>query len=156
MIRNIRAEDYNDIISVINDWWGGRRMADMLPKLFFVHFRDTGFVVEEDGKVVGFLVGFISQSRPQEAYIHFVGIHPDHRKQGLARRLYVEFFKAVKEKGCDTVRCVTSPVNRTSIAYHTSIGFEIEQGDGSIDGVPVHRNYDGRGGDRVLFIRSLS
>ena len=37
-IRNAEPSDYPPIISVINEWWGGRNMADILPKLFFVHF----------------------------------------------------------------------------------------------------------------------
>ena len=39
-------------------------MVDMLPKLFFVHFRDTSFVAERNGELSGFLVGFLSQSEP--------------------------------------------------------------------------------------------
>lgn len=48
-IRNAEASDYLPIISVVNAWWDGRNMRDMLPKLFFVHFRQTSFVAEADG-----------------------------------------------------------------------------------------------------------
>ena len=51
-------------------------MVDMLPKLFFVHFRDTSFVAERNGELAGFLVGFLSQSEPDAAYVHFVGGQP--------------------------------------------------------------------------------
>ena len=51
-------------------------MAAMLPKLFFVHFRDTSFVAEDDGGSPGFLCGFRSQTFDDEAYIHFVGVDP--------------------------------------------------------------------------------
>lgn len=46
-IRHAEASDYGSIIAVLNDWWDGRSMADMLPKVFFVHFRDTSFVAEQ-------------------------------------------------------------------------------------------------------------
>ena len=82
-IRNVQSADYSPIISVLNDWWGGRKMSDMLPKLFFVHFSETSFIIEQDNKIHGFLIGFLSQTFADEAYIHFVGIHPDYRKQGL-------------------------------------------------------------------------
>nr|WP_283249450.1 GNAT family N-acetyltransferase [Bacillus sp. FJAT-49736] len=155
MIRNIQSSDYKKIISVVDMWWGGRRMSDMLPKLFFVHFQQTSFVVVEDGDIVGFLVGFQSQTYSKEAYIHFVGVHPEYRKAGVARELYERFFEIGKQLGCDTVRCVTSPVNKTSIAYHTRMGFVMEEGDALQDGVPVHTDYDGRGGSRVLFVKKL-
>ncbi len=154
-IRNIQDQDYASIISVINDWWGGRQMADMLPKLFFVHFQPTSFIAEENGERVAFLVGFLSQTFPGEAYIHFVGVHPDKRKDGVGRLLYHHFFDAVKQRGAHTVRCITSPVNKTSIAFHTKLGFAIEQGDKIVDGVSVASNYDGRGNDRVVFMKSI-
>jgi GNAT superfamily N-acetyltransferase len=127
-IRALRPSDYRPVISVIDDWWGGRHMADMLPRPFFEHFTDTSFAAERDGELVGFLVGFKSQSRRGEAYIHFVGIHPDERGRGLGRRLYERFFAAVR--GCEVVRAVTSPVNRGSVEFHRRMGFEVDHGDG--------------------------
>jgi predicted GNAT superfamily acetyltransferase len=142
-------------MAVIDDWWGGRPMADMLPRLFFEHFTDTSFVAERDGELAGFLVGFRSQSRPAEAYIHFVGIHPAERGRGLGRQLYERFFDAVRARGCAEVHAVTSPVNRGSIAFHQRMGFAIEPGEARVDGVPVTVGYDGDGQDRVRFVRPL-
>jgi GNAT superfamily N-acetyltransferase len=154
-IRNVEPSDYLPIISVIDSWWGGRHMADMLPKLFFVHFRDTSFIAEEDGTRLGFLIGFISQTRPDEAYIHFVGVHPDHRKRGIGEALYERFFETVNARGCTTVHCVTSPVNKGSIAFHTRMGFTMEAGDAAVDGLPVKLDYDGAGQGRVCFVKHL-
>lgn len=125
----------------------------MLPKLFFVHFRDSTFVAELNGKPVGFVSGFWSQTYPDEAYIHFVGVDPQTRGQGVGRLLYERFFAAAEQAGRRIVRCVTSPTNKTSIAFHQQLGFTLETGDGQVDGVPVKKGYDGRGGDRVLFVK---
>ncbi|MEX3618820.1 hypothetical protein [Paenibacillus glucanolyticus] len=38
----------------------------------FDHFQDTGFIVEENGAMLGFLIGFLSQSRNEAAYIHLL------------------------------------------------------------------------------------
>jgi L-amino acid N-acyltransferase YncA len=127
----------------------------MLPRLFFEHFTDISFAAERDGELTGFLVGFRSQSRPGQAYIHFVGIHPGERGRGLGRQLYARFFDAVRAQGCGEVHAVTSPVNRGSIAFHQRMGFAIEPGDGQADGVPVAVGYDGDGQDRVRFVRHL-
>ncbi len=130
-------------------------MSDMLPKLFFVHFTTTSFVAEEDGFIMGFIVGFLSQSNPEESYIHFLGVHPDFRKRGIARELYGQFFKSVRAKGCRLVKCVTSTVNKTSIAFHIALGFQVEPGDAQIDGMTCHSDYDGPGEHRVLFVKSV-
>ena len=44
------------------------------------------------------------------------------------------------------MRCVTSPVNERSVAFHRALGFEVER---------IAENYDGRGGDRVLMAKRL-
>jgi ribosomal protein S18 acetylase RimI-like enzyme len=155
-IRQIRPSDYQPVISVIDGWWNGRHMADMLPRLFFEHFTDTSFAAERDGELAGFLVGFLSQSRPGEAYIHFVGIHPAERGRGLGRQLYQHFFAAVQDRGANLVRAVTAPVNQGSVRFHQQMGFGIELGDKHIDGVPVAAGYDGDGQDRVRFIKRLT
>jgi len=155
IIRSLDESDFIPIISVVDEWWAGRQMTDMLPKLFFTHFKDTSFIIETDGKIVAFLIGFVSQSYSNEAYIHFVGVHPDYRKQGLGRKLYESFFDKVATKGCSIVRSITSPVNKGSICFHTSMGFQIAEGGSLVNGILINTNYDGPGKDRVLFSRQL-
>jgi len=154
-LRFVKGSDYYAISPLINEWWGGRNMSDMLPKLFFDHFANTSFILEDEEQIVGFLIGFLSQTHSEEAYIHFVGVHPSYRKQNLGKKLYEEFFKVVQENGRNIVRCVTSPVNKVSIAYHTKMGFKIENGDQMIKGISIHQGYDGPNQDRVLFVKEL-
>lgn len=154
-IREAEPSDYPHLISVINAWWGGRNMVDMLPKLFFVHFRQTSFVAESDGKRVGVLIGFLSQTFDNEAYIHFAGVHPEFRKKGVGRSLYAHFLEVVQSLGRDIVRCVTSPINKPSIAFHQRMGFRIEPGTKTADGIPVAGDYDGKGNDRVVFRKQI-
>jgi predicted N-acetyltransferase YhbS len=155
LIRHVEPSDYPPIIAVVDEWWGGRRMADMLPKLFFVHFRPTSFVAENNGEIVGFVIGFVSHTFPEEAYIHFVGVHPEFRKIGLAGTLYEIFFASVSKLGCRSVQCVTSPINKGSIHFHHRMGFTAKDSEKIVDGVPVVEGYDGKGEDRVLFFKIL-
>jgi ribosomal protein S18 acetylase RimI-like enzyme len=145
-IRHAEPEDHGRVMDVLDDWWGGRCMRDMLPRLFFVHFRETSFVAERDGELAGFLVGFLSQTKPEEAYVHFAGVDPEERGSGLGRELYERFFAAARTHGRRTVSCVTSPANEGSLAFHAAIGFE--------PSLP-RPDYDGPGEDRVVLTRSL-
>ena len=121
-------------------------MAEMLPRLFFVHFRDTSFVAERDGELAGFLVGFLSPARREEAYVHFVGVSPAERGSGLGRELYERFFAVARADGRSRVSCVTSPANRGSLAFHVALGFEPSK---------PQADYDGPGEDRVVLTRPL-
>jgi ribosomal protein S18 acetylase RimI-like enzyme len=142
-IRHAEPGDHQRVVAVIDDWWGGRAMAAMLPKLFFVHFRDTSFVCEH-GALAGFLCGFRSQTFPDEAYVHFVGVDPVARGAGVGRALYERFFAAVAPR--TVVRAVTSPVNERSVAFHQALGFELERSDPA---------YDGAGEPRLLLVKRL-
>jgi ribosomal protein S18 acetylase RimI-like enzyme len=147
-IRHAQPSDYGRVIGRVNAWWRGREMAPMLPQLFFLHFEGTSFVADrEDGQLAGFLIGFFSQTDPSEAYIHFVGVAPEQRGEGLGRELYERFFDAVRADGRAVVRCVTSPQNGGSVAFHEALGFEVER---------VAHDYDGPGEDRVLFVKRLA
>jgi ribosomal protein S18 acetylase RimI-like enzyme len=144
VIRYAEPADYGRVIAVVDEWWGGRQMAPMLPRLFFVHFRDTSFIAEDERGLAGFLCGFRSQTFDDEAYVHFAGVDPSRRGEGLGRALYERFFQAVRPRS--VVRAVTSPVNERSVAFHRALGFEVEA---------VDERYDGRGEARVLLVKTL-
>lgn len=156
ILRPLDAQDYHAIIRVADDWWGGRPISSILLRPFFEHLQPTSFALEEDGALAGFLIGFQSQTARTQAYIHAVGIDPQRRGQGLGHQLYHHFFAVVSQFGGHEVRCITSRVNKSSIAFHTQMGFEILPGDAHVDGVAVTTNYDGHGGARVLFRRHLA
>jgi ribosomal protein S18 acetylase RimI-like enzyme len=129
-IRPARSADHARIVAVLDSWWGGRRMAALLPSLFLEHFAGTSLVAEtDDGALAGFLVGFDSPDHPCEAYVHFVGVNPSLRGSGLGRELHETFADGGRARGITAVRCVTSTLNTASVAFHTSIGFVVDGSD---------------------------
>lgn len=154
-IRPLRAEDYAAVNAVVDDWWGGRPMRAMLPRLFFEHFGSSSFAIDGPEGIEAFLIGFVSQSDPAVAYIHFIGVDPASRSGGIGRALYQRFFQTVRARGCRQVRCLTSPVNSGSIDFHRKMGFELLPGDGEVDGVAVHLHHSGEGQHRVCFRKWL-
>jgi GNAT superfamily N-acetyltransferase len=154
-LRHAHPTDYDPVLAVIDSWWDGRPMRSRLSHVFFSHFAPTSFVLEGDGELIGFLLGFLSQTHPEEAYVHFVGIHPDYRRLGLGRRLYERFFVAAQMHGRRWVRSITAPSNELSIAFHRGMGFEPLHGDVLVSGLPVWLDYAGAGGHRVVFRRVI-
>ena len=157
-IRRPRESDYAVIMEAIPRWWrtpNANRVGDMLPRLFLQHFTDTSWLIEaESGELGAFLIGFYSPSKPEVAYIHFVGVDPELRGTGVARMMYELFFEEAKDAGRSEVRAVTGPFNAESQAFHTSLGFTMH-GDTSIDGVMAYEDYDGPGDHRVTMSRPL-
>ncbi|MFI9047785.1 GNAT family N-acetyltransferase [Streptomyces sp. NPDC053427] len=163
-LRRPAGSDHPRLQVALAEWWGGQGGAAgalqrqlLVPRLFLQHFAETSCLVERaDGTLHAFLIGFLSQTEPKAAYIHFVGVHPEGQRSGVGSALYHRFFDTVRALDRTQVRCITSPTNHNSIAYHTRMGFRLEPGDHVDDhGVPVHRDYDGPGLDRVSFVRDL-
>lgn len=141
LIRAAVPEDHARIQAVCDDWWG-KPVAHILPRLFLDHFHTTSLTAEVDGDLAGFLVGFPSHDRPDEFYVHFTAVSPDHRGLGLGREMYRRFTDRVRADGRSVVRAITSPTNERSIAFHRSLGFTV---------TGPHPDHDGPGVDRVCF-----
>ncbi len=153
--RKAKSSDHDSVIAALQSWWGGRDLTAMLPKLFLNHFNDTSFMIEKRGQMIGFLIGFMSPALKNEAYVHFMGIHPDFRNKGLGKTVYEHFFKICRNQNRRVIRACTSPVNKGSVAFHQKIGFRVESGDDEIDGLPVTRNYNRPGDHKVLFTKFI-
>ena len=150
--------DHREVVAQVDDWWGGRKVHQLLPRLWFQHFTGTSWIAEDaEGRLVGFLVGFVSPDRPDEAYIHMVGTSPNHRGVGLARALYERFFDDGRARGVRRVSAVTWPGNRVSVGFHRAMGFRPSEGPGTqnLYGTPAYPDYDAEGDDRVVFSREL-
>jgi ribosomal protein S18 acetylase RimI-like enzyme len=106
---------------------------------------------------VGFLVGFVSPDRPDEAYVHMIATSPNHRGAGLGRALYERFFEDMRARGVGRVSAITWPGNRASVAFHRAMGFAPADGPGTqnLYGTPAYPDYDAEGDDRVVFSRTL-
>ncbi len=122
-LRRPTEADHPVLVAQVDDWWGGRKLHQLLPRLWLQHFTGTSWVAEDgDGRLVGFLIGFISPDRPGEAYIHMVGTSPNHRGAGLGRMLYERFFEDVRERAC-------TPRERRHLARQPDVR-RVPSGDG--------------------------
>jgi ribosomal protein S18 acetylase RimI-like enzyme len=163
VLRQAREEDYDAVALALQTWWtqpgmserGARERAALVPRLWLQHFANTSLVAAQEGRFVGFLIGFLSQDRPKEGYIHFVGVAPDARRAGVGRRLYARFFETCERAGRTRVRCITSPENTLSIAFHTAMAFQVEPGTEGTGPMLAKAHYAGPNVHRVAFVREL-
>lgn len=150
--------DHVRLIGLVDEWWGGRKVQHLLPRLWLQHFSGTSWIAEDaGGAAIGFLVGFISPDHPDQAYIHMVGTSPNNRNAGLGRALCERFFDDVRARGVRRVTAITWPANRVSVGFHRAMGFTPHDGPGTqrLYGTPAFPDYDAEGDDRTVFIRDL-
>lgn len=150
--------DYPGIVRVIDDWWGGRKVDVLLPRLWLQHFTGTSWLAEtDDGRLAGFLIGFHSPDQADVAYCRLVGTNPNLRSRGIGRALYERFFGDARDAGRHQVQTIMWPGNRVSIAFHRALGFEVEAGPGSqnLYGTPAQAGYDFDREDRAILVRAV-
>jgi ribosomal protein S18 acetylase RimI-like enzyme len=142
--RGIRKDDYDYIVSVLDRWWGGPSGERAHP-VYFYELGQDALIVEEDEQVMGFLLGFVTQSAPPVGYVHLVGINPDFRRRGVGQMLYGRFAERCREAGAVRLKAITTVGNEGSIRFHEALGFERR----------TEPDYAGPGRARVVFTKDL-
>lgn len=143
-IKICSKEDFDQILTDISDFWGSDRTLHLHHPMFVYEFGNSAYVVKENNTVIAYLFGFISQTAPV-AYIHLSAVRQLHQRKGLGHKLYNHFIEFAKSKGCKTLKAVTSPNNKQSIAFHEKFGMSSA----------IVNNYSGIGIDRIVFKKSI-
>lgn len=147
-IRGITKSDWDHIVSVLDRWWGGPS-RDLAHPMLFYELGALALVAEEEGSISGFLLGFLAEPTPggltqeRTAYVHLVGIHPDHRRHGVGKRLYEVFLERAAALGATRAKAITNVGNEGSVRFHEALGFEVTE----------DANYAGPGRARIVFVR---
>lgn len=145
--------DYDQIRRDITDFWENDRALALHHPIFLYEFGNSAFVIRDGETVAAYLLGFISQTEPI-GYVQFLAVRPAYRGRGLATRLYEHFTEFARARGCTGLKAFTRPVNAGSIAFHRSIGMEL-QGEPDENGILVVRDYAGPGEHRVVFRKTI-
>ena len=148
-IRGITKADYAFIVSVLDKWWGGPS-RELAHPLFYYELGHEALIAEIDGEVAGFLLGFHVRSHEdpdarQVAYIHMVGIHPDHRRRGVGKDLYEHFTERARVAGAVRLKAITNVGNEGSIDFHRALGFDVVEDP----------DYAGTSRARIVFTKEL-
>src|SRR5262245_26116438 len=153
--RPLAKADYDEIVQVIDRWWGGPTSALAHP-IFFYELGRMARVVESDGHLVGFLFGFVctdpvyvggsagsaasagpapkppvhdgpSAPRAPVGYVHLVGIHPDYRRRGVGKLLYASFEDDCRREGVKELKALTTLGNEASVRFHQALGWSVAE-----------------------------
>jgi GNAT superfamily N-acetyltransferase len=142
--RKITKADFDEIVQVIDRWWGGP-ISTMAHPIFFYELGENALIAEKDGRLIGFLLGFIVFKAPKTGYVHLVGIHPDFRRQGVGRILYERFTEHCRSLSCLRMKAITTTGNEGSIRFHQGVGWTSEEVE----------DYAGPDRKRIVFTKEL-
>jgi GNAT superfamily N-acetyltransferase len=144
-VRSMAKPDYDQVVEVIDRWWGGP-VAQQAHPVFFHELGDTALVAMSEGELVGFVLGFVAPTVPPVGYVHLAGVRPDFQRRGLGHLLYDRFCATCRARGVALVRAITTEANEGSRKFHLALGFNEK----------VDPDYAGKGRARVVFERALT
>jgi ribosomal protein S18 acetylase RimI-like enzyme len=166
-IRTAREEDFMAMAKLAAKCSPMALERNSIYHIFTTFFQNTVFVAEFQGietditnknRLIGFLLGFKSQSNPEEAYIHLLCIDPKYRRKGIAPMLIKKFLKVVNDMGCKRVSLITKPINKRAIDFYEKLGFQKNIGFKTLNikGINVVKDYNGTGEHMVVFQKIIS
>lgn len=143
VVRSITKQDFDYIVSVFDAWWGGPTTERASP-FFFHELGEHALIAEQDGRVVGFLLG-LGVPTQGVGYVHLVGIDPNARRHGVGKRLYQHFEEACRQTGFKQLKAIGMVGHEASWKFHTALGFEARE----------ISDYAGPGRARMVFTKAL-
>ncbi len=129
IIRSLLKDDLDAIARIDERVLGESRREYWQRKLESLGTKATqaSFVVELEGKVVGFILGDISGWEfgvPDTiGWIDTIGVDPDYQKRGLAKALAGELIKSLKGVGVKTIYTLVSWNDWDLLQFFHSMGF---------------------------------
>lgn len=143
IIRGITKRDFDYVVTVFDDWWGGPSSERASP-FFFHELGRYALIAEEDERVVGFLLGLVAAGS-KTGYVHLVGIDPRFRRRGVGKRLYQHFQSSCREAGLEELKAIGMVGHEGSLRFHTALAFDVREVS----------DYAGPGRARVVFTKPL-
>lgn len=104
----------------------GVSSADEPDAIRFYLERNPGmsFVALAEGQLVGTI---LCGHDGRRGYIHHVAVHPDYRRQGIARQLVDHGLAALKEIGIRKCHLFIFPQNQSGIAFWETVGWDFRE-----------------------------
>ncbi len=132
-IRKCRMEDLDEIYEI-------ERLSFSYPYppfIFYSYLNKLFFVVEENGKIVGYIIG----DRERNLIVS-IAVHPDYRRKGYGRKLMEYLLKHMHGEVILQVR----KSNKGAIEFYKKLGFKVKK---------EIRNYYMDGEDAILMVRMI-
>ncbi len=78
-------------------------------------------VAEKEGKIEGLAQGKVN--RRGYSWLGFMGVSPDHKRQGIGRALLSRFIEESRRSDCTKVSLNTAPCLKPAIKLYADVGF---------------------------------
>lgn len=126
LIRSFRLGDYSAITRIWDETGLNHTETESLDALAkqLAWDSDLVMVAEQDGEVVGVVVGTIDGTR---AYFYRLAVLPEMQGTGIGRNLVEAIEKRFKQRGVSRVLIMVNQDNPEVLPFYHSLGYEVQK-----------------------------
>lgn len=106
------------IENVLGEWWSEASFQRSIPNAAVCNL-----VAEQDGQIVGTLMGTVNPRDEEQVHLFRLYIHPDHFGQGLGKQLWQAYLQQLAPD-VKRVDLEVEPQNARAIQFYTRLGFQ--------------------------------
>lgn len=85
---------------------------------------DLLLVAEEDGAIVATVMAGYEGHR---GWINYLAVHPEHRRNGLGRRMMDEAEARLRALGCPKINLQVRKTNTHALGFYEAIGYKVDE-----------------------------
>jgi ribosomal protein S18 acetylase RimI-like enzyme len=135
-LESLKEKNQNDLYQCYEDAFlagDDREIHAMTPdqrrERFGEHYsresviEESSVVVMKGQEIAGFV---IVNNRENEHYVDLIGVHPNHRRKGLAKALLERVIKIAAVRNVEVVTIGVDLVNNSAFQFYKKMGFAIE------------------------------
>jgi len=120
-VREARSEDLDRVYEIEKLCFGKDAYDPSLLLLYLNLSPETFLVAEQEGEVVGYVVGVIR--RWGEGHVISLAVHPKRRRRGIGTALMRELLRRFAEKGARVARLEVRVSNEAAIRLYEKLNF---------------------------------
>jgi ribosomal protein S18 acetylase RimI-like enzyme len=126
LIRSFRLGDYAAIMRIWQETGLEETETESLDALAkqLAWDSDLVMVAEQDGQVVGVVVGTIDGTR---AYFYRLAVLPSMQRTGIGRNLVEAIEKRFRQRGVNRVLIMVNQDNPEVLPFYHSLGYEVQK-----------------------------
>ena len=126
IVRTFRWDDLPSVLALWQDAGPGVHLGrsdtpDEIRKKW-EHDRDPFLVAEEDGRVIGAVLGGYDGRR---GIVYHLAVTPRRRQNGIGRALMAEMDRRLAGKGCVKSYLLATPENQDAVAFYRRLGWQV-------------------------------
>ena len=93
-------------------------------KIMLRYFGNTCYIAEQEGRIVGWVMGFFSQKQTGTYFLWQIGVHPENRGQRLGQQLLKHLEKHLRNTDACRIELTIDPENVASRQLFENNGYE--------------------------------